>query len=62
VWPVLFLTVQGACAWRVCISVECRAGTLLRLQQKSGVGEVPDLRVSVECGCVYFLLVYDIAT
>jgi hypothetical protein len=43
----------GVCVWRVCISVECRAGTLLQVEQeKSGVGEAPDVRASVGCGCV----------
>jgi hypothetical protein len=49
----IVLDSAGACAWRVCISVECRAGSLLRLErEKSGLGEAPDLRASVECGCV----------
>jgi hypothetical protein len=39
VWSVLCLAGQRACAWRVCIIVECRAGSLLRLEwEKSGAG------------------------
>jgi hypothetical protein len=49
----IVLDSAGACAWQVCISVECRAGTLLRLEwEKSGAGEAPELRASVECGSV----------
>jgi hypothetical protein len=29
VWPILCLTGQGACAWQLYRSVECRAGSLL---------------------------------
>jgi hypothetical protein len=39
-------------------TIVCRAGSLLRFEQeKSGVGEVPASRASVDCGCVEFCLV-----
>jgi hypothetical protein len=41
------------------ITIACRAGSLLRFErEKSGVGGVPALRASVDCGCVEFCLVW----
>jgi hypothetical protein len=39
----IVLDSAGACAWRVCISVESRAGSLLRLEREKGDDEPEDV-------------------